>query len=320
LIGCIIQARVNSQRLPKKILKDLDEKNNALEYVLNQLKHSKKIDQIVIAATDLNDDNIIANFAEKNNCDCYRGSEKDVLDRYFQCAKNFKFNTIVRITSDCPLIDPTAVADRIHDLEERLANLSGGRTRLLPVTKAFGPEAVEAVLAAGHSAVGENYAQEILAKDDALAGWDVAWHVIGSVQRNKVRRLAGRVAVWQTVDRPALVSEIARRAPGDRIMVQVDPLGFPGKGGCPPGAVEDLVGQALDAGLRVDGLMTVGAQGDTAATGRAFRVVADLADALGLVERSMGMTEDLEQAVASGSTLVRVGRALFGDRPPRGGR
>ena len=86
------------------------------------------------------------------------------------------------------------------------------------------------------------------------------------------------------------------------------------------GAVEDLVGLALDAGLRVDGLMTVGAQGDAVATGRAFRVVADLADALGLVECSMGMTEDLEQAVASGSTLVRVGRALFGDRPLRGGR
>jgi len=216
-------------------------------------------------------------------------------------------------------IAPTAVADRIHDLEERLAGLSGGRTRLLPVTKAFGPEAVEAVLATGHNAVGENYAQEILTKDDALAGREVAWHVIGSVQRNKVRRLADRVAVWQTVDRSALVSEIARRAPGARIMLQVDPLGFPGKGGCSPGAVEGLVGQALDAGLQVDGLMTVGAQGDAAATGRAFRVVSDLADALGLVERSMGMTEDLELAVASGSTLVRVGRALFGDRPPRGG-
>ena len=209
-----------------------------------------------------------------------------------------------------PSIDPIAVADRIHGLEERLADLSGGRTRLLPVTKAFGPEAVEAVLAAGHSAVGENYAQEILAKDDALAGRNVAWHVIGSVQRNKVRRLAGRVAVWQTVDRPALVSELARRAPGDRLMVQVTPLG----------AGEDLVELALDAGLRGDGLMTVGAQGDAAATGRAFRVVADLADALGLVECSMGMTEDLEQAVASGSTLVRVGRALFGDRSLRGGR
>ena len=67
-------------------------------------------------------------------------------------------------------IDPAVIADRIHDLEERLIDLSGGRTRLLPVTKAFGPEAVEAVLAAGHSAVGENYAQEILIKDDALAG------------------------------------------------------------------------------------------------------------------------------------------------------
>ena len=97
-------------------------------------------------------------------------------------------------------------------------------------------------------------------------------------------------------------------------------FGEEGGGETSRAAVEGLVGQALDAGLRVDGLMTVGARGDTAATGRAFRLVADLADALGLVERSMGMTEDLEQAVESGSTLVRVGRALFGDRPPRGGR
>ena len=78
--------------------------------------------------------------------------------------------------------------------------LSGGWTRLLPVTKAFGPEAVLAVLAAGHRAVGENYAQELLAKHEALGDRSVEWHMIGNVQRNKVRRLVGPVAVWQTID------------------------------------------------------------------------------------------------------------------------
>jgi len=211
-------------------------------------------------------------------------------------------------------LDRAAVVDRILAMDERLLRLSGGRTRLLPVTKAFGPEAVEAVLAAGHVAVGENYAQELLAKHEALAGHPVAWHMIGGVQRNKVRGLAGVVALWQTVDRPALVAEVARRSPGDRILLQVDCLGMPGRGGCPPDEVESLVAGAVAAGLEVAGLMTVGASGDGDETGRAFRTVARLADDLGLEERSMGMSDDLEMAIDHGSTMVRIGRALFGDR------
>ncbi len=213
-----------------------------------------------------------------------------------------------------PRLDHDRVVDRIRSMDERLLRISGGRTRLLPVTKAFGPEAVLAVLAAGHRAVGENYAQELLAKHKAIGDRSVEWHMIGTVQRNKVRRLVGPVAVWQTIDRPSLVSEVARRSPGGRILVQVDCLGVPGRGGCPPDEVESLVVSALAAGLDVAGLMAVGAAGDPAATRAVFRTVADLADDLELEERSMGMSDDLESAVEHGSTMVRIGRALFGER------
>ncbi len=213
-----------------------------------------------------------------------------------------------------PRLDHDRVVDRIRSMDERLLRISGGRTRLLPVTKAFGPEAVLAVIAAGHRAVGENFAQELLAKHEAIGDRSVEWHMIGTVQRNKVRRLVGPVAVWQTIDRPSLVSEVARRSPGGRILVQVDCLGVPGRGGCPPDEVESLVVSALAAGLDVAGLMAVGAAGDPAATRAVFRTVADLADDLELEERSMGMSDDLKSAVEHGSTMVRIGRALFGER------
>ena len=218
---------------------------------------------------------------------------------------------------------PAEVASRLGHLVDWLDRLSGGRTALLPVTKAFGAEAVRAVLAAGMTDVGENYAQELIGKNSELDNdlgsegglSPIRWHMIGGVQRNKVQRLAGIVGLWQTVDRPELVDEMVRRAPGARILIQVDPAGTPGKGGCPPGDVEGLVTRAVDGGLEVTGLMTVGVTGDRDATGAVFRTVSRLADDLELAERSMGMTDDIELAVEHGSTMVRVGRALFGERP-----
>lgn len=215
------------------------------------------------------------------------------------------------------------VASRLGDLVDRLDRLSGGRTALLPVTKAFGAEAVRAVLATGITDVGENYAQELIGKHGEVCGKPrnegdpspVRWHMIGGVQRNKVKRLVGIVTLWQTVDRPELVDEMVRRSPSARILIQVDPVGTPGKGGCPPADVEGLVARAVDGGLEVAGLMTVGVMGDRDATGTAFRTVSRLADDLELVERSMGMSDDIELAVEHGSTMVRVGRALFGERP-----
>ncbi len=215
------------------------------------------------------------------------------------------------------LLDVGAAVNRIEALSAELAERSGGRTRLLPVTKALPVAAVEAVRRAGLREVGENYAQELLAKHgDPVGGGvgDMSWHMIGRLQRNKVRRLAGIVALWQTVDRIELLDEIARREPSASVLVQVDAVMLPGRGGCPPGEVEGLVAHGLDLGLDVRGLMTVGAPDDAGATQRGFTTVAGMAERMGLPELSMGMTDDLEIAIDCGSTLVRVGRALFGER------
>ena len=117
MIGCIIQARVNSTRFPKKILQNLDKEDRVLEYVINQVKNSKKINQIIIATTLLKDDDIVIDISEKNGCNVFRGSEDDVLDRYFQCARKFELDVIVRVTSDCPLIDPQIIDQVIEEFE-----------------------------------------------------------------------------------------------------------------------------------------------------------------------------------------------------------
>ena len=208
-----------------------------------------------------------------------------------------------------------AVDERIMAIRHELELASGGRARLLPVTKAFGPEAVRAVRAAGLTEVGESYAQELVVKHREVDDAEISWHMIGRLQRNKVRRLSGLVSLWQSVDRPELVDEIARWAPGARVLIQVNVLGRPEQGGCRPGEVERLVVRAHEAGLEVIGLMGIGTEGDRDGTERSFAAIARLADQLGLAERSMGMTDDRNSALAHGSTLVRVGRALFGDRP-----
>ena len=109
MIGCIIQARMGSSRLPGKTLIKLDESRSTLDFVVNQLTFSTLIDKIVIATTNLEQDDIIEKNAKTLGIDCFRGSSDDVLDRYYHCAKKFQINTIVRITSDCPLIDPQIV-------------------------------------------------------------------------------------------------------------------------------------------------------------------------------------------------------------------
>ncbi len=225
---------------------------------------------------------------------------------------------------------PTAssVAAAAAEVRDRIADAGGDPAAigLVAVTKGHGVEAPRAALGAGLVQLGENYAQELEAKADELdrlraegegPALEPSWHFIGRLQSNKVRLLAGRVALWQSVDRTSLVRELARRAPGARILVQVDAAGEPQKGGAAPGDVPDLVARARDAGLDVAGLMAVGVLGDDAATARAFGTVADLADRLGLPERSLGMSGDLALAVRAGTTMVRIGTALFGPRPPR---
>jgi uncharacterized pyridoxal phosphate-containing UPF0001 family protein len=140
---------------------------------------------------------------------------------------------------------------------------------------------------------------------------------LGTIQRNKVRVLAPLVDMWQGVARLAEGERIAQHAPGARVLIQVDTSGgLPGRNGCPPQDVMALATSLSTLDLQLEGLMTVAPPGD-AASASAFQSVGRLADALGLKERSMGMSADLEAAVAAGSTMVRIGRALFGERPPK---
>jgi pyridoxal phosphate enzyme (YggS family) len=210
------------------------------------------------------------------------------------------------------------VAERLAAVRERIAAAGRppGEVVVVAVTKGFGTDAVAAASAAGIDDVGENYAQELADKCREMPATDHRrWHFLGCVQRNKVRVIAGAVHLWQGVDRVAAGEEIAKRAPGARVLVQVRIDGREDRNGCDPDDVPALVERLGGMGLDVRGLMAVGPAGPPELARPGFRQVAALADRLGLAERSMGMSEDLDVAVEEGSTMVRVGRGLFGARP-----
>jgi PLP dependent protein len=211
-----------------------------------------------------------------------------------------------------------AVAERVGVVRARIDALAAGRPVLIVgVTKGFGTGAVDAAAAAGITAIGENYAQELIAKAGQGAGGDrVRWHFIGAVQRNKVAALAPFVAVWQTVDRPAAADAIARHSPGATALVEVNLTGDPARSGCAWNDVDAVVDAGRRAGLTVVGLMGIGPPGPPQPA--PFARLAAAGARLGLAELSMGMTGDYEVAVTEGSTMVRLGTALFGPRT-RGG-
>jgi PLP dependent protein len=226
----------------------------------------------------------------------------------------------VTTISTCP---PSSVNDevaaRLAVVQQRIARAGGDpeRVRIIAVTKGFGSDAVLAARAAGLTDVGENYAAELEAKAPGPPG--TRWHFLGAIQRNKVKALAPLVDLWQGVARQVEGEQIARYAPGARVLIQVDTSGgLPGRNGCAPSDVPALAASLTTLDLQLEGLMTVAPPGQAAAT-PAFESVRRLADSLGLAERSMGMTDDLEAAVAAGSTMVRIGRALFGERPAKVG-
>ncbi len=219
------------------------------------------------------------------------------------------------------MIDSEDVRTRLRGLRDRIDGVERAwshRVAVVGVTKGFGADAVDAAVAAGCDAIGENYAQELLDKRATIERLGPEVHFIGRLQRNKVRQLVDIVDVWCSLDRASAIDEVAKRAPGGRVMIQVDTTGDPGKGGCDVGDTAALVDRATEQGLIVRGLMTVGPTGgDSEAARPGFRRVRALVDELGLDECSMGMSGDLVVAVEEGSTEVRVGTALFGPRPPR---
>ena len=212
------------------------------------------------------------------------------------------------------MIDANEVADRVAHVRSVISNAGGTAVSLVAVTKSFGIDALRAALTAGCDAAGENYAQELLEKiAEGAPSIDV--HFIGALQSNKVRMLVGHIALWQSVDRDSVVDELGRRAPGATILIQVDTTGEPSKGGVTPAQLDALRVRAESRGLIVKGLMTIGpTEGTQEECEKSFGMLRHLVNEQGLSVCSMGMSADYPIAVACGSTMVRVGSGLFGDR------
>jgi len=219
-----------------------------------------------------------------------------------------------------------AVRARI-DAAARAAGRDPSSVALLAVSKTWPADDVRALAALGQREFGENRAQEVLGKAGELGDLPIRWHFIGQLQRNKAAAVARLGAVVHTVDRASLARTLDRAGQdGERpveVLVQVDLGGVAGELAARGGAAPDDVPELADlvascTGLRLCGLMAVAPRGEEPRP--AFDRLAALAARVRLdhpeaVELSAGMSGDLEDAVAAGATVVRVGTALFGDRP-----
>lgn len=218
-----------------------------------------------------------------------------------------------------------AVLQRI-DNAVQAAGRPAGSVGLLAVSKTFPSEAVRALYACGQRAFGENYVQEACAKHDALADLpDVAWHLIGPLQSNKTREVAERFDWVESVDRVKIAQRLSAQRPAEmpplQVLVEVNVSGEASKSGVPPGEAAALAREiAALPRLAVRGIMGIPAPTHDEALARSqFRTLAacfaSLQDAgLAVDTLSMGMSADLEIAIAEGATQVRIGTAIFGAR------
>jgi pyridoxal phosphate enzyme (YggS family) len=234
------------------------------------------------------------------------------------------------------VLDSAAIASNVARARERLAAACGrvGRdpaeVRLVAASKTVPPDAIRVARAAGISEFGENYVQELRDKRDALADLDaVTWHYIGTLQSRTAPRVAELADVVETLTPGHAVERLARRA-AERdttldVLIEID---FAGRGtGVAPDACEGFAEVAAEMrGIRLVGLMTLPPQTPSAEQARPYfarlRSLRDLVRAAhpDVVELSMGMSLDYEVAAEEGATIVRIGTALFGARPPAGER
>jgi uncharacterized pyridoxal phosphate-containing UPF0001 family protein len=222
----------------------------------------------------------------------------------------------------------TSPASSASELRERIgANLEAVRRRIaatgrdpnsvrvVAVTKTFSRVAVRAAFEVGLRDFGENYVDELCAKRDVAP--EGVWHFLGALQTNKIARATTCANVLSGVSRERELTKLASLASTSWLDIQVDFTRRAERNGAPESLVPELVSRARELNLKVRGLMVV-APPDADLARAAFRRTVELADELGLVERSMGMSEDLEMACELGTTEVRVGRALFGPRTDAG--
>ncbi|MFM8519125.1 MAG: YggS family pyridoxal phosphate-dependent enzyme [Solirubrobacterales bacterium] len=234
-----------------------------------------------------------------------------------------------------PADEAELIRTRLAGVEQRIAEaaLAAGRdpgeVRLLLATKTVGPERIRVAIEAGADLVGENRVQEVRPKYEALADLEYERHFIGHLQSNKVNALVPYVSCIESLDRPSLADRLQKRLEREgetmEVLSQVNTSGEESKFGIEP---DDAVGFAREVAqrdaLRVRGLMTIGLFTEDPEIARpslaalretAERIREDGIDGVEMAELSMGMSGALEVAIAEGATIVRVGSAVFGDRP-----
>ena len=226
----------------------------------------------------------------------------------------------------------TTIPNNLQRVHRRIAEACAQAQRpvtdvtLLAVSKTFGPEAVREAHDAGQGAFGENYIQEAVEKIGLLRDLRLQWHCIGPVQSNKTRLVAGHFDWVHTIDRLKIAQRLSEQRPADlgplQVCIQVNIDGGASKSGVAPAEVADLAREiAKLPNLKLRGLMTIPEPVEDAAAQRAVhlrtRALFDQLNEAGLQldTLSMGMTADIEAAVLAGSTMVRVGTAIFGGRP-----
>jgi PLP dependent protein len=227
-------------------------------------------------------------------------------------------------------MDFAALPERLAHVRAEIARRQATAGRTLPVTivavtKGFGPDAVAAALAAGLVDLGENRVQEALQKLDTPVGRRATWHLVGHLQRNKAKHVAGRFALVHSVDSAELADELDRRAAAhgakQRVLLQVNVAEEAQKSGCAPAQVPVLAHHlTAQPHLALEGLMTIAPfTSDEDVQRRTFRGLRVLRDTLQeeglwLPALSMGMSADYGVAVEEGATVIRLGTVLFGPR------
>ena len=223
----------------------------------------------------------------------------------------------------------SSIAERLHRVNERIqraalsANRDPNEITLVCVSKRHPESAILEAYDAGQRVFGENYVQELDRKAAALSHLpDLRWHMIGHLQTNKAKSIAKVAHTLHTLDSVALANELAKRLGKERVLdvlIEVNVSGEPQKHGASPGELEDILkGVENVPALRLKGLMTVPPFGDLNEARRVFETLQTLRQLHGgkgrLPDLSIGMSDDLEIAIACGATMVRVGTAVFGAR------
>ena len=233
----------------------------------------------------------------------------------------------------------TRIRENFHRVRERIdlalrrSGREGDEVLVVAVTKNVGIADIEEAIGEGLETFGENRVQEAITKIEGLKGRGLAWHMIGHLQRNKVKAAVRLFSMIHSLDSLALAEELSKRAAADGcvmdLLLQVNTSGEESKHGVhPAGVVEFLEGAEMLPGIRIRGLMTIGPlTRDVQNIRRSFRTLHRLFVRAGEIQMkqtemrflSMGMTGDYELAVEEGSNMVRLGTALFGPRERGGG-